>query len=65
MSGITAAINTALTGLNAFQAGIDTVSNNLANQATPGYAVETLSTSTLAGGMVPAAVISRGKSLGR
>jgi flagellar hook-associated protein 1 FlgK len=49
MSGITAAINTALTGLNAFQAGIDTVSNNLANQATPGYAVETVSTSTLVG----------------
>jgi flagellar hook-associated protein 1 FlgK len=49
MSGITAAINTALSGLTAFEAGINTVSNNLANQATPGYAVESVSTGTLAG----------------
>jgi flagellar hook-associated protein 1 len=40
MSGLVGAINTALTGLNAFEAGITTVSENLANATTAGYAVE-------------------------
>jgi flagellar hook-associated protein 1 FlgK len=40
MSGISGAINTALSGLELFEAGISTVSNNLANQSTTGYSVE-------------------------
>ena len=40
MSGLTGAMNTALTGLQAFEAGIGTVSENLTNQTTAGYAVE-------------------------
>jgi flagellar hook-associated protein 1 FlgK len=43
---MSAAINTALSGLEVFQAGINTVANNLANAQTPGYAQETVSTST-------------------
>jgi flagellar hook-associated protein 1 FlgK len=42
MSGISNAINTALSGLELFEAGITAVSNNLANQSTPGYAVESV-----------------------
>lgn len=41
MSGINNAMNNALSGLEAFEAGISTVSNNIANANTPGYAVET------------------------
>ncbi len=48
MSGISGAINTALSGLTLFEAGIATVSNNLANQSTPGYSVETVNASTSA-----------------
>ncbi|HUW80212.1 MAG TPA: flagellar basal body protein, partial [Acidocella sp.] len=48
MSGITSAINTALSGLQLFEAGISTVSNNLANESTPGYAVETVNAATAA-----------------
>jgi len=46
MSGLTGAMNTALTGLDAFDAGITTVSENLTNASTPGYAVESVSTVT-------------------
>ena len=46
MSGLTGAITTALTGLNAFEDGITTISENLSNQSTPGYAVETVSLQT-------------------
>ena len=46
MSGIAGAINTALSGLELFDAGINAVSNNLANQATPGYTVESVTAST-------------------
>ena len=46
MSGLTGAMNTALTGLQAFEAGIGTVSENLTNQTVPGYAVETVNIST-------------------
>jgi flagellar hook-associated protein 1 FlgK len=46
MSGISSAMNTALSGLQLFEAGISTVSNNLANQSVPGYAAETVSANT-------------------
>jgi flagellar hook-associated protein 1 FlgK len=46
MSGITAAINTALSGLELFEAGIGVVSNNLANESTSGYAVESIDPAT-------------------
>jgi len=49
MSGITSAIDTALSGLSLFEAGINTVAENLANQSTPGYAVETASATTFVG----------------
>lgn len=42
MSGIYSAINTALTGLEAFETGINTVSNNIANANTDGYASESV-----------------------
>jgi len=46
MSGLVGAINTALTGLQGFEDGITTVSENLSNQNTPGYASESVSLST-------------------
>jgi flagellar hook-associated protein 1 FlgK len=46
MSGLIGAMNTALSGIEAFEAGINTVSENLTNAATPGYAVETVNLST-------------------
>jgi flagellar hook-associated protein 1 FlgK len=49
MSGITGAINTALSGILAFEAGINTVSENLANQSTPGYSVESVNVTTEVG----------------
>ncbi|MDE8345380.1 MAG: flagellar basal body protein [Acidocella sp.] len=49
MSGITGAMNTALSGLELFQAGISTVSNNLANQSTSGYTVESVNGATQIG----------------
>jgi len=49
MSGITGAINSALSGLQLFEAGIATVSNNLANASTPGYAVENTDAQTAVG----------------
>jgi flagellar hook-associated protein 1 FlgK len=49
MSGISGAIDAALSGLQLFEAGINTVSENLANQATPGYGAETASATTAAG----------------
>ncbi|MEE3501351.1 FlgK family flagellar hook-associated protein [Acidiphilium acidophilum] len=42
MSGLNSAMLTALTGLDAFSSGINMVGNNIANQATSGYAVESL-----------------------
>lgn len=50
MSGLTGAINTALSGIDAFEEGIQTVGNNISNQATPGYAVRTLMPETSAYG---------------
>ncbi|MCB8874901.1 FlgK family flagellar hook-associated protein [Acidisoma silvae] len=47
MSGLNAAMNIALTGIEAFEQGIGTVSQNVSNQTTPGYAVESLTLSTL------------------
>jgi flagellar hook-associated protein 1 FlgK len=49
MSGITGAIDAALSGLNYFEAGINTVSENLANESTAGYATETASATTAVG----------------
>lgn len=49
MSGISNAINTALTGLQLFEAGISTVSNNLANSTTNGYSAETVNATTAQG----------------
>jgi len=49
MSGLTGAMNTALSGINAFEAGINTVSQNLTNETTPGYAVETVNLTTAIG----------------
>lgn len=49
MSGITSAINTALSGLQLFESGISTVSNNLANATTSGYAVESVNATTAQG----------------
>jgi flagellar hook-associated protein 1 len=46
MSGITGALNTALSGIEAFEAGINTVSNNLANETVAGFASESLDLST-------------------
>lgn len=49
MSGISNAINTALSGLELFEAGINTVSNNLANASTSGYSAETVNATTAVG----------------
>jgi flagellar hook-associated protein 1 FlgK len=49
MSGIANAISTALSGLQLFEAGISTVSNNLANATTSGYAVESVNAQTAVG----------------
>lgn len=49
MSGIANAINTALSGLDVFEAGISTVSNNLANATTSGYSAETVDAQTAVG----------------
>jgi flagellar hook-associated protein 1 FlgK len=47
MSGLIAAVDTALTGIEAFVDGIGTVSQNVANQTTAGYAEETLNLTTV------------------
>lgn len=49
MSGITNAMNTALSGLQLFEAGISTVSNNLANATTSGYSSESVNAQTAVG----------------
>lgn len=46
MSGLNSAMLTALSGLDAFSTGINMVGNNIANQATSGYAVENLNPQT-------------------
>lgn len=46
MSGLTSAIDIALTGVQSFEQGIATVSQNVANQTTAGYAVQTVNTTT-------------------
>lgn len=48
MSGLVGAVETALTGLNAFEEGIATVSQNVSNQTTAGYAVESVDITTVA-----------------
>ena len=48
MSGLIGAVDTALTGLDAFEEGIAAVSQNVSNQTTTGYAVQTVNISTVA-----------------
>ncbi len=50
MSGIASAMSNALSGLELFEAGISTVSNNLANANTDGYAVESVDAQTQGNG---------------
>jgi flagellar hook-associated protein 1 FlgK len=47
MSGLIGAVNTALSGLEAFVDGISVVSQNVANQTTPGYGQEGLNVTTV------------------
>ncbi|GAB0116678.1 FlgK family flagellar hook-associated protein [Acidisoma sp. 7E03] len=47
MSGLIGAIDIAQTGVQAFEQGIATVSQNVANQTTVGYAVQSVATTTL------------------
>ena len=47
MSGLIGAVNTALTGLEASVDGISTVSQNVSNQTTTGYGVESLNLTTV------------------
>jgi flagellar hook-associated protein 1 FlgK len=56
-------MNTALSGLELFEAGIGVVSNNLVNESTSGYAVESIDPSTAAGGGVQAAQITRAANM--
>jgi flagellar hook-associated protein 1 FlgK len=49
MSGLIGAMNTALTGLKAFETGIGVVSQNLTNITTPGYGVEAVDLATAIG----------------
>ena len=49
MSGIANAMSTALSGLQLFETGISTVSNNLANITTSGYSAESVNAQTQAG----------------
>jgi flagellar hook-associated protein 1 len=50
MSGLTAAINAALSGIEAFEEAIQTVSTNISNETTQGYALRTVMTETSAFG---------------
>jgi len=47
MSGLIGAIDIASTGVQSFEQGIATVSQNVANQTTAGYAVQSVATTTL------------------
>lgn len=47
MSGLIGAIDIALSGVQSFEQGIATVSQNVANQTTAGYAVQSVNTTTL------------------
>ncbi|HYP63983.1 MAG TPA: flagellar basal body protein [Acidocella sp.] len=69
MSGIANAINTALSGLELFEAGISTVSNNLANATTSGYVAESVNATTQVGapnqpgdGVQPAQIVRAASS---
>lgn len=66
MSGLTSVMDTALSGLDAFQSGAATVSENVSNSATPGYAVRTLDPVTsiygntqIGSGVIDPAAVSR------
>jgi flagellar hook-associated protein 1 len=60
MSGLAGAINTALSGIDVFEEGIQTIGNNIANEATPGYAIRTLmpETSVFGSGRAGSGVIN-------
>lgn len=60
MSGLNGAVNAALSGIDAFETGIQTVGNNISNQATPGYAVRSLmpETSAFGSGVAGSGVIN-------
>jgi len=68
MSGIANAINVALSGLQLFETGISTVSNNLANSTTSGYSTESIQSvsaqglSGQPGSGVDAPIVSRASS---
>jgi flagellar hook-associated protein 1 FlgK len=50
MTGLNSAVSNALTGLDVFSQGINTVSNNITNQSASGYAVETVDPQTAGNG---------------
>ncbi|HUC18832.1 MAG TPA: flagellar biosynthesis protein FlgK, partial [Acetobacteraceae bacterium] len=50
MSSLAAAINAALSGIEAFEEAIQTISTNISNETTPGYALRTVETETSASG---------------
>ncbi|GAB0114446.1 FlgK family flagellar hook-associated protein [Acidisoma sp. C75] len=54
MSGLTGAIDIAASGTQAFEQGIATVSQNIANQTTAGYAAEQVVTTPIVSGGSPA-----------
>lgn len=50
MSGLTAALNAALSGIDVFEQAIQTVSTNISNETTQGYALRTVESETSAYG---------------
>ena len=50
MSGLTASLSAALSGIDAFEQAIQTISNNISNETTSGYALRTVETETSAYG---------------
>lgn len=50
MTGLRSAVDAALSGVDAYQTGANTVSNNISNETTPGYAVRSLAPQTAAYG---------------
>lgn len=58
-SGLNSAVSSALSGLDVFSEGINTIGNNIANQATTGYALRSVDAQTArdAGGQAGAGVL--------
>jgi flagellar hook-associated protein 1 FlgK len=66
MSSLAGAINAALSGIEAFEEAIQTVSTNISNETTPGYALQTVETETSAvdpsgagSGVIDPAIVQR------